>query len=67
MENRLTDLEIRLTHQDAAVEELTRVVMLQEKQIESLTSAVKQLKAQLKDVSASNLAAESDETAPPHY
>ena len=36
METRITDLEIRLTHQDAAVEELTRVVLAQESELKKL-------------------------------
>ena len=67
MEERITDLEIRLTHQDAAMEELTRVVLAQEKELQKLTKEVEQLKTVLKELSVSAVASESEETPPPHY
>lgn len=67
METRITDLEIRLTHQDAAVEELTRVVLAQESELKKLNKEIEQLKAMLKEVSLSVVAHESEETPPPHY
>lgn len=67
MEERITDLEIRLTHQDDAMEELTRVVLVQEKELKRLNKEIEQLKAMLKDVAVSAVASEAEETPPPHY
>jgi len=67
MENRITDLEIRLTHQDAAMDELTRVVLKQENELKRLNKEVEQLKTALKELSATIVAPESEETPPPHY
>lgn len=67
METRITDLEIRLTHQDAAMEELTRVVLKQENELKRLNKEVEQLKTALKECSATIVASESEESPPPHY
>lgn len=67
MESKITDLEIRLTHQDAAMDELTRVVLVQEREMKRLNKEIEQLKAALKEISATLLAPESEETPPPHY
>ncbi len=65
MEDRITDLEIRLSHQQAAIDELTRTALEQEKIIERLQQDIKQLREQLTEVS--NIAHVSEETPPPHY
>ena len=67
MDERITDLEIRLTHQDAAVDELTRVVLRQEKHIEKMTAEIEQLKIILKEMSSTAGGGEQDDKPPPHY
>lgn len=67
LQQRVMDLEVRLTHQDASVEELTRVVLVQEKTIKRLSEELLQLKRQVKDLSDPLVRAESEETPPPHY
>lgn len=67
METRITDLEIRLTHNDAAMDELTRVVLTQEREVKRLNKEIEQLKTALKELSATLVAPESEETPPPHY
>ena len=67
MEERVTDLEVRLTHQDAAVDELTKVVLKQEKQIDKLMAEVEQLKGVLTDMSSSVGGGDLDDKPPPHY
>lgn len=67
MEDKITDLEIRLTHQEAVIEEMNAVLLKQHSQIESLLADMTLLRKQLRDMSASNVADQSQETLPPHY
>lgn len=67
MEDKITDLEIRLTHQEATIEEINSVLLKQHSQIESLISDIAILQKQLRDMSESNIADQSQETPPPHY
>jgi len=65
MENRLTDLEIRITHQEESIDELTRTLLAQEKLIGKLSADLERVQNQLTQVS--NIANPSEETPPPHY
>ena len=67
MESRLIDLEIRLTHQEAALEELTDSVMQQQRLLESMTLELERLKGMLADLAPAAVAPASEETPPPHY
>lgn len=67
MESRLTDLEIRLTHQEAALEELTQAVLEQDRLIVDLRGELEHIKGLLKDLAPSAVAPASEETPPPHY
>ena len=67
MENKITDLEIRITHQEAALEEMNGVLLTQHKLIESLRADLKTLQRQLRDIGSSNIADASQEPPPPHY
>lgn len=67
MESRLTDLEIRLTHQEAALEEINNVLLKQQSTLEALRADMAALQRQLRDMTPSNIADISEETPPPHY
>lgn len=67
MEDKITDLEIRLTHQEAAIEEMNSVLLKQHKQLESIMADLALLQKQLRDMRDSNIADPSQETPPPHY
>ena len=67
MENRITDLEIRITHQEAAMEEMNGVLLEQHKLIEKLRDALNHQQRQLRDMNSGNIADAADETPPPHY
>lgn len=67
MEARLTDLEIRLTHQEAAISEINEVLLKQQSQLESLRSTVSGLQQQIRELTPSNIASLAEETPPPHY
>jgi len=67
MESRLEDLEIRIAHQEAAIEELTRTNLAQQQQIEVLRVQIDYLKSLIKEITPSAVAPRSEETPPPHY
>jgi SlyX protein len=66
-ESRITDLEVRLTHQEAALDELTRTVLDQAQQIASLQRDLEQLTEILRQLAPAAVGPESGETPPPHY
>jgi len=67
MESRLEDLEIRIAHQDMALEELTRTTLAQQQRINELAAQVDYLKSLLKELTPSAVAPRSEESPPPHY
>ncbi len=64
-ESRVIDLEIRLTHQEATLEELNTVLVRQQRAMDALALQVVALREQLR--AASMPAPPSDDTLPPHY
>lgn len=67
MDDRITELEIRLTHIDDTIDVLNQTVIDQHKMIEQLQLQISILEKKLKASAASNIAHESEETPPPHY
>ncbi len=67
MENEITDLQIRLTHQESTLEELNQVIIDQQRAIDQLTLSVEQLNERMRTMADSNIADQSQETPPPHY
>lgn len=67
MESKLTDLEIRLTHHEVALEEMSEVMIKQQQILESLRGDVTALQRQLRDMSPGNIASAEEESPPPHY
>lgn len=65
MESRVIDLEIRLTHQEATLEELNEVLIRQQRVIDTLERQVVSLRDQLRAANAPGTP--SEETPPPHY
>lgn len=61
LSERLTDLEIKLTHQDHLLEELNAVVTDQQRQIDFLTKKIEQLEKLSGDPTAPR------NEKPPHY
>lgn len=67
MENRITDLEIKLTHQDDLLEQLNQVIISQQQQIDLLEQKVESLMGTGKSISGVGVKDISDEVPPPHY
>lgn len=65
-ESRLTDLEIRLAHQERTIEELSDVVAAQARALDLLTERVRRLTDRLRETEAWRPSA-ADERPPPHY
>ncbi len=66
LENRVMDLEIRLTYQESILQELNEVVVKQQDQIDLLLAELTRQKEQL-DNGAEFVRPNAEETPPPHY
>lgn len=66
-DERVVDLEIRLTHQEATLQALNDVVAGQQRIIDQLRTEVEQLQRQLREAAPGDIAAPWEETPPPHY
>ncbi len=67
MENRITELEIRLTHLEDTIEVLNKTIIRQHSDIDLLQLQVSILEKKIKASQSSPIAHESEETPPPHY
>ena len=67
MEERTTELEIRLTHLEDTIDILDSAIINQQSQIDILLLKISILEKKLKAASESQIADEKDETPPPHY
>jgi len=67
MENRVTELEIRLTHLEDTIESLSQSIIKQHSEIDDLQFQVSILEKKMKASQTSPIAHESEETPPPHY
>lgn len=67
MENRVTELEIRLTHLEDTIEVLNETIIRQHDAIDLLQLQVAALDKKIKVSQSSPVALESEETPPPHY
>ena len=67
MEDRITELEIRLTHIEDTLDVLNQTVIDQHNLIDQLQLKLSILDKKLKAAATSNIASESEETPPPHY
>lgn len=67
MEQRVTDLEIRVTHQEAALETLNQAVVQQQQGIDRLQAQLERLMELVRDLAPAPVAPASEEPPPPHY
>jgi SlyX protein len=66
-DSRITDLETRLTYQEAAIEGLTRANLEQQRTIEQLQAQLAQVMEMLRQVSPGVAGPAGEEPPPPHY
>jgi len=67
MDERITEVEIRLTHIEDTLDVLNQAIIDQHKLIDQLQLQISILEKKLKAAATSNIAHESEETPPPHY
>jgi len=67
LDARIESLEARLMHQEAAIDELTRTLLLQEQLVSRQGASIERLEAQLRSVSITNITPPGEEGPPPHY
>ncbi|MGB5456539.1 MAG: SlyX family protein [Gammaproteobacteria bacterium] len=67
MEDRLTELEIRLTHIEDTLDVLNQTVIDQHSLIDQLQLQIAIIEKKIKAAASSNIAHESEEKPPPHY
>jgi SlyX protein len=67
LENRIIELETKISYQDHTIQELNEVVIQQQQQIDQLEKNVNKLSAHLKAQNPSDLARPEEEAPPPHY
>jgi len=66
-EERIAELEMKLTFQDNLLEELNHALVEQQFVIDKMQVQLRYLAAKLKDIQPSNVASRAEETPPPHY
>ena len=67
MEDRITELEIRLTHLEETLEIYDTAIIKQNSDIDNLQLQIEILEKKLKASASTPIADESEETPPPHY
>jgi len=63
----LVELQIRIAHQEAAIDSLTENVMALEKRLLVIDKQLQDIKSILHEAMPSLLAPQDQETPPPHY
>lgn len=67
LEARIVDLEIRLAHQEAAIEALTVSDLAKQRELERVQAELERIKGLLRDLSPAAVVSQDQETPPPHY
>jgi len=66
MDPAIVDLQERLAHQEAAIDELTRQSLAQDERIAALIRRIEQLETQLRELSE-QVGEAVEDAPPPHY
>jgi uncharacterized coiled-coil protein SlyX len=67
MEERITDIEIQLMHQENTIQQLNEVIAGQQNAIEKLQADIKRIMEHLRSIAPSVVRDASEEEPPPHY
>lgn len=67
LQARLDHLESRQAFQEVTIEELNKVIIQQQIELEKLRTQVRFVVTKLREVQASPVASQAEETPPPHY
>lgn len=66
-EDRIADLEVRLTHQEASLESLTAASVRQQRAVEEILAQLQQFKIILRQMGEPAAGVPDAEPPPPHY
>ena len=67
MNERLTELEVRVAFQDKTIQDLNEVVTRQQRELDRLAQELEAVKSRLAGLAPSMVIAPEDEKPPPHY
>ena len=67
LEQRIIELETRLSYQDHTIEQLNEVVTAQQRQIDHLEKGMRAIRSHLGTADATDTRRPDDEAPPPHY
>ncbi len=67
MESRIESLEIKISHLEMSVDNLTHTTMEQQKQLIEQSERIERMMSMLKQLTPASIASEAEETLPPHY
>ena len=67
LEQRIAELEMKLTFQENALEELNQALVEQQFLLDKMQLQLRYVVGKLKDMQPSNIASQAEETPPPHY
>jgi SlyX protein len=67
LDARIESLEARLMHQEAAIDELTRTLLLQEQLVNRQSATIEHLESQLRSLYDAGITPPGQDGPPPHY
>jgi len=67
LEEKIIDLEIRLTHQEDHIQSLDKIIYEQDQLLNVLLEKVKAMDEKLKSTGENNILSAAEEVPPPHY
>ncbi|MDG2915459.1 SlyX family protein [Bisgaard Taxon 10/6] len=67
LEERIAELEMKITFQDNLLEELNHALVQQQFVIDRMQVQLRHVATKLNDMQPSNIASQAEETPPPHY
>jgi SlyX protein len=67
MNERLTELEVRVAFQEKTIQDLNEVVTDQQRQIDRLAQGLEAIKSRLAALAPAMVIPQEDEKPPPHY
>ena len=67
LENRITELEMKVAFQEQLLEELNQALVQQQFDMDRMQLQLRYIANKLKDFQPSKIASQAEETPPPHY
>jgi SlyX protein len=67
LDNRIIELETKVSYQDHIIQELNEAVTGQQQQIDAMEKHLKQMSEHMKAINPSDPARPEEEAPPPHY